>query len=449
MYYLECEAGIAGDMMVAALLDMGADEKKLTDVLGSLPLDGYEIRISRVKKAGIDACDFNVILDADHENHDHDMNYLHGDIKTHSHEHDHEHEHEHEHEHNHDEDPHEHHHDHDHGSHEQGHHHRHEHRHLKDVYAIIDAGKMSDRARELAKRIFMIVAEAESKAHALPVDEVHFHEVGAVDSIVDIVAAAVCLDDLNIDSLIVPYLAEGEGTVRCAHGILPIPVPAVQHITQTYAIPLKYIGVKGEFVTPTGAAIVAALRSDEALPEVYTIKRCGYGAGKRNYERASLVRLYELQDDTERTILDEDKDLIWRLESDIDDSTGESLGYLMQALYEAGAREVHYTPIQMKKNRPGTELVVICKEDTRLKLEEIIFAESTTIGIRRVQMQRSILPRRMEKLTTKYGELAVKTVTLPDGRVRSYPEYDDIIRIAREKGVAVSEVWAEAVKKID
>lgn len=431
-YFLECESGVAGDMLVGALLDLGADEEKLRDVLASLPLDGYEVKISRVKKAGIDACDFDVVLDDLHNGHDHDMEYLHGH---------------HHHNYSHDGD--------------------HIHRHLSDISAIIDAGKMTDDARNLAKKIFRIVAESEAKAHALPIEEVHFHEVGAVDSIVDIVAIAVCADDLGIREMIVPYLCEGQGTVRCQHGILPIPVPAVQNITEAHRIPLKRIGMDGEFVTPTGAAAVAALRSDGALPSVYTVKRTGIGAGKRNYERASLVRIAEIEevetgnkkgtdengsDDVVKNNAvqrvmknakesDANCDFVWKLETDIDDATGERLGYVMNALYRAGAREVHYTPVQMKKNRPGTELVVICDDEHREVLENIIFTETTTIGIRWVKMERAVLPRKEEEWETERGTLAVKRVTLPDGRERIYPEYDSVVKLAERNELPLSDAW--------
>ena len=417
MYYLECEAGIAGDMMVAALLDLGANEEKLMDVLKTLPLTGYEIKVSRVKKAGIDACDFDVVLDDEHQNHDHDMEYLHGSHQEeHHHHHDHEHEHEHE------------------------HHHHHEHRHLSDIYKIIDSITLTDNARDLAKKIFRVVAEAEAKAHATSPDEVHFHEVGGVDSIVDIVSVAVCLDDLGIEEIIVPYLCEGHGTVRCAHGMLPIPVPAVQHITEDNAIPLKRIDCQGEFVTPTGAAIVAAMRSSQKLPSVYRTVRSGYGAGKRNYERASIVRIYEIEPEEEQG------DTVLKLETDIDDCTGERLGYLMDRLYKEGAREVHFSSIQMKKNRPGTELTVICDEDKRMVIEDLIFTETTTIGIRRVKMERTVLLREQSSVDTAYGTFRVKKVTLPDGMVRTYPEHDDVVKAASDKNIPIAEVW-EAVQR--
>lgn len=296
--YLECNAGISGDMLVAALLDLGADRAKLDEALQSIPAKGFTYNISRVSKACVDCCDFDVVLDAEHDNHDHDMSFLHGEAvaaQVHSHEHehchehhhDHEHEHEHEHEHCH-EHHHEHEHDHVHTPHE--HHHHHEHRGLKEVIEIINSTQMSERARALALRIFDIIAEAEGKAHAVAKEDVHFHEVGAIDSIVDIVAIAVCFDSLGVDEVIVPELCEGRGTVRCQHGVLPVPVPATANIMQSFGLNVRLLPVQGEFVTPTGAAAAAALMTTDELPEQFKICAIGLGAGKRQYERPSILR---------------------------------------------------------------------------------------------------------------------------------------------------------------
>ncbi len=267
--YLECYSGISGDMVVGALLDLGASQKVLEEQLGSLPVEGFKVQISRVKKSGLDACDFNVILDRQYENHDHDNEYLYAQEgyghKAHIHTHAHGHgEHTHTHEHG------EHTHTHEHGEHEHAHRHdghTHEHRGLPEIRDIISRSKISDRAKKIASDIFLVLAEAESKAHGVSVEEVHFHEVGAVDSIVDIVAAAVCLDDLNITDVIVPELYEGRGTVRCQHGVIPVPVPAVVHIIGAHNISLHMTGTEAELVTPTGAAIVAATRTSDRLPE--------------------------------------------------------------------------------------------------------------------------------------------------------------------------------------
>lgn len=252
LLYLEGASGISGDMTVAALLDLGANETKLSAVLESLRLEGFRWQISRKKSYGIEGCDFDVILD-DHHHHHHE--------------------------------------------HDGHHHHHHEHRNLTDVYEVIGRGEMTDGARELARRIFRIVAEAEAKAHGCPIDEVHFHEVGAIDSIADIVAAAVLVDDLDITDCIVTGLTEGSGFVHCQHGDLPVPVPAVLNIAQMYGIPFRPSTVQGEMVTPTGIAIAAALRTRDTLPSRYIVEKTGIGLGKRDFGRANLLRAMILHEE--------------------------------------------------------------------------------------------------------------------------------------------------------
>ena len=460
--YLECYSGISGDMTVAALLDLGADEKVLLEALESLPVSGFRVEIKRVVKSGIDACDFRVILDKEHENHDHDMEYLHGHDHSHAHgesdghhhshvhgesdSHHHSHVHgesdSHHHGHIHDENG-SHHHDHIHEEsrhhehshvHEHSHHHHHEHRGMREIRQIIDQGSMADGAKKLALKIFEILAQAEAKAHNMAIDEVHFHEVGAVDSIVDIVAAAVCLDNLNIHEVIVPMLCEGTGTVRCQHGILPIPVPAVANIMRSHKLPVRIVDAEGEFVTPTGAAIVAAVRTSETLPKEFAVEKVGIGAGKRNYERPGILRAMVIQDRAD------DQDVIWKLESNIDDCSGEVLGYVMERLFEAGARDVHYTPVFMKKNRPAWQLNVICAKEDIEKLEQIIFRETTTIGIRRMEMERTVLRREERIVDTVFGPAQVK-VCEARGVKRSYPEYESVARLAGEHQAPFSQVY--------
>lgn len=282
--YLECFSGISGDMTVAALLDLGASEEKLLAALSSLPLEGYRVEITEVKKSGIRARDFNVILE--HENHDHDMEYLYGHTHDHSDEQEHHHHGEHEHPHG----------EHDHSGHGDHHHahaghdHHHEHRGLKEIQEIIEAGKLTDGAKERTLSIFRVIAEAEAKVHGTTVDEVHFHEVGAVDSIIDVAAIGICLDDLGITDVITPVIYEGQGTVRCQHGILPVPVPAVAEIVSRHGIRLHRMALDGEFVTPTGVATVAAITTETALPETYRILQTGVGAGKRVYDGPGILR---------------------------------------------------------------------------------------------------------------------------------------------------------------
>ena len=426
--YLECYSGISGDMTVAALLDLGADRKVLEDVLGSLTVQGFEIKISRVKKSGIDACDFNVILDKEIDGHDHDMEYLHGQRQEEKQEHEHEQEHEQEHKHKHE-------HSHDHI-------HFHPHRGMREIRQIIDASQMTEGARKTALAIFDILARAEANAHNVPIEEVHFHEVGAVDSIVDILSAAVCLDNLGVTEVIVPVLYEGTGTIRCQHGILPVPVPAVTNIVQQCGLELKITQVSGELVTPTGAAIVAAVRTSCKLPENFTIEKIGMGAGKRNYEcpgilRAMLIHTEEAESDH--------SDHIYKLETNIDDCSGEILGFVMEKLFEAGARDVHYTPVYMKKNRPAWLLTVICKEEDIPGMEALIFAETTSIGIRRVRMERTILPRKKRNVMIPFGEVEVK-ICGPEGAQKCYPEYESLAKICRKTGISYAEAYQMAVE---
>ncbi len=422
--YLECEGGISGDMTVAALLDLGADQEALERALQSLPVDGFHTVVSRVKKAGLDMCDFDVVLDQAHENHDHDMEYLHGHESIHPEEHFHVH----------GEGPHTH-----GGAHtEEAHHvhggHAHEHRGLPEILHIIEHADLTERAKETASRIFRILAAAEAKAHGVPEDQVHFHEVGAVDSIVDIVAVAVCLDDLGITDVVVTRLNEGQGTIRCQHGILPVPVPAVMNIAEAHRLPLHVTETKGELVTPTGAAIVAAIRTGSRLPDVFTVEKMGMGAGKRSYNRPGMLRAMLIRDEAE------ERDLIYKLETNIDDCTGESLGYAMDRLMEAGARDVHYTPVYMKKNRPAYQLNVICAGEDIDRMEEIIFRETTTIGIRWIPMERTVLRREMRTVQTPLGEAQVKVCTY-GGTERYFPEYNSVTVLCRAHGRSYQEVY--------
>lgn len=437
--YLECNAGISGDMLVAALLDLGADRETLDKALQSIPAKGFEYKISRVSKAGVDCCDFDVILDEEHKNHDHDMAFLHGngDSVVHSHEHHHEHEHEHCHEHHHE-------HEHSHVPHE--HHHHHEHRGLQEVIAIIDATDMSAAAKALALKIFDIIADAEAKAHAVEKNAVHFHEVGAIDSIVDIVAIAVCADSLGVENVIVPELCEGRGTVRCQHGVLPVPVPATANIMQRFGFNVRLLPVQGEFVTPTGAAAAAALMTTDELPQSFKILGIGLGAGKRQYERPSILRALLIEDNAQKNSVNSNAlqtDCICQLQSDIDDCSGELLGYTLERLLTAGALDAHYQPVFMKKSRPAWELTVICRGEDRAKLEALIFAETTTIGIRRARMERTVLPRRRDVVHTAYGDVAVKRCLLENGE-RCYVEYDSAAKLAQEQGVPLQDIYLAA-----
>lgn len=391
--YLEGATGISGDMIVAALLDMGGDRERLDSVLKSLPLDGYDYAVSQKNTYSIAGCDF--------------------DVRLHHHEH----------------------------HHEEGYEHHHEHRHLADVLAIIDAGTMSDGARNLAKKIFGIVADAEAKAHGCSREEVHFHEVGAVDSVVDIVSAAVLIDDLQIDGCIVSGLTEGRGFVRCQHGSLPVPVPAVMNIAERYGIVLRPTDIEGEMVTPTGIAIAAALCTENKLPERYKIVKSGIGLGKRDFGRANFLRVMLVED-----VADEGQ--IYVVESNIDDSTPEELGLAMEKLLAAGVRDVHFEPCFMKKNRPAYILRVITTASRLVETEELIFRYTSTIGLRKYPVERTCMEREIVMVSLDYGQVEVKKSTYQD-IVRCQPEYESVKKISESSGVPFYKVFADARQKAE
>lgn len=450
--YLECNYGISGDMAVAALLDAGADRTALEKALASIPVKGFKTEIKRVEKNGVSCLDFNVILDSEHENHDHDMNYLFGhESAEHNHGHG---EHFHGHTHHHSEAE-----EHSHAAQHEIYHgeqvhyeqvHHHEHRNLHDVLEIIDKTEMTENARKLAHKIFEIIAQAESKAHSKPVEEVHFHEVGAVDSVVDVIALAVCFYSLHVEKVFVPFLCEGTGTVRCQHGILPVPVPAVANIMQEYYVPLKITGERGEFVTPTGAAFVAAVATEFSLPKNFVLKKIGMGAGKRDYGVPNIVRAMlietEEKNNPENQFTSAFHDKIIKLETNIDDSTGEALGFVMDELFASGALDVHYLPCFMKKNRPAWLLVVLCRLEDAAKMEKIIFMHTTTIGIRMSQMERTCLAR-SECSVEVFGEKAEVKVVDVYGEKRFYPEYERVSRIAQKTKKPFGEVYNKIVNE--
>ena len=531
--YLECYSGISGDMTVGALLDLGAREEALREALEALPLNGYEITIGRTKKCGIDACDFDVILEEEAHDHAHDEAHVHehdheaehchdgeghvhehihgeeshehqehfhdGEAHEHSHEHLHEdsaehsehchsaeghsHDHEHSHEHTHsDHAPadhchdHSHDHPHTHGPEAHDHHHDHVHRHYADIMHMLDEAPLKPEVRALAKKIFRIVGEAESRVHACPLEEVHFHETGAVDSIVDIVGAAACAVDLGITETYVSTIYEGQGHVWCQHGRIPVPAPAVAGIAAAEELDLAITNVSGEMVTPTGAAIAAAFRTKKGLPKTFVIRKIGMGAGKKDFPHANLLRAMIIEpamnglpagnavEEPTRSVngdgdsqkngssaqkkssSDETEDEIWVLETNLDDCTGEMMGLTMELLLAAGARDVNYTPIYMKKNRPACKLEVLCKEEKVSALEEVIFHQTTAIGLRKRKEVRRILPRKKETVMTPYGEVELKICTSA-GENYIYPEYDSIRGLVQETGRSYQEIYQKAVEE--
>lgn len=422
--YLECNSGISGDMTVGALLDLGADQETLKRALDSMGLEGYHLHFGRKEICGLDAFDFDVHLEEHKDKHGENHVHSHGEV-------------------------------HDHGHTDAHHHiHSHIHRNLYDVYEIIDRLDSNDHVKDLAKRMFSIVAEAEAKAHGLPIDQVHFHEVGAIDSIIDIVSVAVCVDNLGIEEVAVSPLCEGHGHVHCQHGILPVPVPATANIVSSHGLELRFTDNEGEMVTPTGAAIAAALRTKKGLPSGCRLLKIGMGAGNKTFRQANVLRimlLEEMEEENEakttiKGSLEEAVNFnrqMWVLEANLDDSTGEMLGFAMEALLEAGAADVWYSPIFMKKNRPAYQLSVLCKEDVRERLEDILFVHTTTIGIRRYPAERTVLERQIQQVETKYGVVDVK-VCCYKNKAFCYPEYESIRKICRDKGIDFQSIYEEA-----
>jgi len=315
------------------------------------------------------------------------------------------------------------------------------------VTEILERSALSPRALTLAKKIFRFVAEAEAQVHGRPVEEVHFHEVGAWDSIADIAAAAFCVDDLAIGDVVIPRICEGSGFVRCQHGELPVPVPATAEILRRAGIPLQITTESGEMATPTGAAIAAALRTKGALPERFAILKTGYGAGKKEFHRPNLLRAMLIcpEKDTTGGAGDLPGDEITLLETNIDDATGEALGLAMDHLLAAGAKDVHYIPAFMKKNRPGWVLRVLCDEALRPALERIVFEDTTAIGLRRQTLRRSCLAREIRQAVLPCGTVQVKVCCMDD-KVFCYPEYESVRALSERSGIPFAELYRAAAE---
>ncbi len=424
--YLECSSGISGDMTVGALLDLGADPSNLREQLRKLPVEGYTLHFGRKSVRGMDSFDFDVFLEQPREHsHDHGHDHARDHIGEHFHSHDHGHEHSH------------------------GHDHSHSHRTMKEIRGMIENSGLSGRVKETSLKIFTVLAEAEGKVHGKPPEEVGFHEVGAVDSIIDIVGTAVCLENLGIDRIVYSRICEGRGQVRCQHGLMPVPVPAVLELARKYGLSLTLTDTEGEMVTPTGAAVLAALGDHEEDPlGGRRIAGIGLGAGNREYERANVLRALLLEG---RESLPEETETVWVLETNVDDASGEELGYCIEKLLKAGAKDACCLPLWMKKHRPAYLLQVICDEEHREELENILFRETPSIGFRKYRQERRTLPRKTEVLESSLGSVRVKCCRHLD-QVFAYPEYEDAAAIAEKQGLPFREVMErlrqEAAEKV-
>ena len=440
--YLDIFSGIAGDMFIAALLDLGVDAKKLERELKKLKLDGYHLHISRGQKSAIAGIKFDV-----HLAHAHDHAHTH-EGHEHAHEHGHHHEHPHEHEH---------HHDHAHEEHEHD-----DQRNFSQIKQLISRSKLSAWVKQKSIAVFARIAEAEGEIHGLPPSEVHFHEVGAVDSIVDIVGAAIALGLLGKPRVIASPVVEGTGWIRCAHGRFPVPAPATLAILGARKIPVSQCEEPHELVTPTGAALLAEFVQSFGAMENLVAEKIGFGLGTRenmtrpNVLRAVLGTQSKVQSPKSKagdavqpstfnlqhsTGLDWETDRIAVLETNLDDCPGEILGAFVETALNVGALDVFHTPIQMKKNRPGVLLTVLCAEADADKFSELMLRETTAFGVRKTIAERRKLRREFAEAKTPFGEVTVKIGRLGGKAVQAAPEFESAKKLAAKAGVPVKQIY--------
>ena len=430
-------------MMLGALLDLGLPLDELRRALGSLAIDHGTIAADRVLRAGVSATKFRLVEPGQPRGDAHEHTHHHARDHGHSHGHDHDRAHAHEHEHEHA------HHDHGHGHHgqahtrHQGHDHDrdpHGHYHLKDIQRHIDRSALSAPARGRARELFERLAEAEAAIHEMPVERVHLHEVGAVDSIVDIVGAVFGMEWLGASRVVASPVNVGSGTVRCAHGVFPVPAPATARLLA--GVPIYAGEVKSELTTPTGALLVTAYaESFGPLPEM-RVSGIGYGAGDKDFPgHPNVLRLMVGESEAGRTT-----ERILALECEIDDMNPQLFGPLMDRLYGAGALDVYYAAVQMKKNRPGTLVTVLARPEDREAISSLLFTETTTIGVRYHETERERLDRQVKAVETPFGPIRIKVATRAGRVVNAAPEFEDCARVAREHGLPIKDVQAAATR---
>ncbi|MDR1989789.1 MAG: nickel pincer cofactor biosynthesis protein LarC [Acidobacteriaceae bacterium] len=422
--YLDCFSGISGDMLLGAFIDLGLPIGDLTRALGSLTIDGYSVTADRVLRSGIAATKFTV-----HEQGS--AMPAHSHTHEHSHAHDHAHSHDHGHTHGHE-------HSHDRGAQPSTHHH-HAHRSLAEIHQLIDRSALSPSGRERAKALFVRLGEAEAAIHQMPLDRVHLHEVGALDSIVDIVGAVFAMEWAGVDRIVCSPLNVGGGTVETAHGTLPVPAPATLALLGSTPI---YSGrVHKELVTPTGALLATAYAHEFGAMPAMRVRKTGYGAGTRDPKGAPNVLRVVIGDALDTAA----SDRVVVIECEIDDMNPQLYGPTMDRLHEAGALDVFFVPAQMKKNRPGTLMTVIAPPVLRGAMTEIIFRETTTIGLRHHEVARDILPRELVTVETSLGAVRVKLARRDGQIVNAIPEFEDCATLARQANLPIKEVQALAL----
>ncbi|WP_051689163.1 nickel pincer cofactor biosynthesis protein LarC [Butyrivibrio sp. AE2032] len=412
--YIECNMGAAGDMLLASLAELTGDVKACEEKLNSIGIPDVTYQFEESVKCGIKGTHAHVTaLGVEEDEHLHEHTH-----EGHVHSHEHTHEHEHDHTHGGEE------HHHEHGDHEHGdHEHHHHHAHMSDIENIINGLNVSEKVKSDALAVYGLIAEAESKAHGRPVTDIHFHEVGTMDAVADIVGVCVLLEQIDPDRIVVSPLATGFGQVRCAHGILPVPAPATASIIE--GVPTYSGDVEGELLTPTGAALLKHFADSFGSRPVMAIEKTGYGMGKKDFPKANMLRTFIGTSEGEG-------DKVVELRFNVDDMTGEEIGYATGVLMDSGALDVFTTPVFMKKNRPGILFTVLVKAEEKEKFAGLIFENTSTIGIRYVEMDRFKLARREEKVMTRFGEVRVK-VSEGFGVTKAKPEFDDVADIADRK----------------
>ncbi|KPK87946.1 MAG: hypothetical protein AMS27_00915 [Bacteroides sp. SM23_62_1] len=403
--YYDCFSGISGDMNLGALIDLGVDPDHLKSELRKLNLEGFKLEWVTDSRKGISGT--RAIVKISEGPGKTEKSGKHGQSGPH------------------------------HGS--ENHDHS-DHRNLDDIRRIIENSRLNEFIKKKSLEIFQKVAEAEAKVHGKSVDDIHFHEVGAIDSIVDIVGAAICIDYLKPDRIISSSVELGGGFVKCAHGILPVPAPATVEILKD--IPVKYGAVQSETTTPTGAAILAVFTDQFSDKPHFRIQKTGYGIGERDHDIPNVLRVHlgMLESHSGSGIEMHTASLI---ECNIDDMNPEIFGFIMDQLFEKGADDVFITPIIMKKARPASKLSVLCSETIENDLTELLLTHTTSLGVRKYTVEKTLLKREYQKLQTKYGPVTLKTAIYKGKKLKSKPEYEDCVRLAKEHNIPVNVIYQE------
>ena len=379
--YYDCFSGISGDMNLAAMIDLGLDKNFLLSELKKLKLSGYTIRFSKEQRSGITGTRVDVITDPSE-------NQIH--------------------------------------------------RNLSDIEKIIDTSDLNKQVKSLSKRIFQKLGKAEAHVHNKPISKIHFHEVGAIDSIIDIVGAAICYDYFQFDKIFASSVELGGGFIKASHGVLPVPAPATVEILKN--IPTKIGGANFETTTPTGAAILSTLVNDFTDKIEMVIHKTGYGIGHKVTESPNLLRVYVGETDSVKNSDKQKESEACMIECNIDDMNPEWYDFIMEKLFGQGVQDVFFTPLMMKKNRPAIKISVLCSPDQMNKVKELLFIETTTLGLRTYKVDKTALERKLSKLATDYGEVTIKSCYYQNKLLHSKPEYEDCKRIAKERNIPIREV---------